>query len=108
MFWADGEVADSKQCFWASGKDPNRGRVHVLEGGGREGVGEGGREGGRKGGREGGREKSIFRRTKNDSTKELTHNWKSKKAPSDFPIQLDCIDFTPLGQSSPSRPCSRD
>ena len=37
MFWADGKVADSKHCFWASGKDPQRGRVCVLrEGGGRE------------------------------------------------------------------------
>ena len=41
MFWADGEVADTKQCFWASGEDLNRGRVHVLGGGG----GGGGREG---------------------------------------------------------------
>ena len=161
MFWADGKVADSKHCFWASGKDPQRGRVCVLrevgeggregrEGGrrgregregGREGGegGEGGREGGRGGrggreggeggrggreggrggrggreggeggeGREGGREKSILCRSTNGSSEELTHNWKSKKTPSDLPIQSDCINFTLLGQSNPSRPCSRD
>ena len=40
MFWADGKVADSKHCFWVSGKDPQRGRLGVLR--------ERGREGGRK------------------------------------------------------------
>ena len=88
MFWADGKVADSKHCFWASGKDPQRGRLSVL--------------------REGGKEKSIPCRSTNGSTEELTHNWKSKKTPSDLPIQSDCIPFTRLGQSNPSRPCSRD
>ena len=96
MFWADGKVADSKHCFWASCKDPQRGRVCVL------------REGGREGGKEGGKEKSIQCRSTNSSTEELTHNWKSKKTPSDLPIQLDCVNFTLLGQSNPSRPCSRD
>ena len=37
MVWADGEVADSKHCFWASGEDPQWGRVCVLREGGREG-----------------------------------------------------------------------
>ena len=77
--------------------------------GGREGGSGGGegREEEREGGREGGRRVYCID-LEMIQLRELTHNWKSMKAPSDFPIQLDCIDFTPLGQSSPSRPCSRD